>query len=87
MLGSKIRKIKVSDNEVSRFCGRYPEVRTSHVYVSLRVTALKAEEKEATKKITKAMQELKKGTSFEKSSSKALRRLCHLPQVEILATR
>lgn len=70
VLGDRIRSIKVRDAEVARFCKRYPEIRTSHVYVALRATALKAEEKEAMQKITKAMQELKEGSSFEKVVAK-----------------
>ena len=70
VLGDRIKRIRVTDREVGRFCKRYPEIRTSHVYVPLRVTALKAEEREATGKITKAMKELQKGTSFEKVVAK-----------------
>ena len=70
VLGDKIKKIRVSDAEVERFCTRYPEIRTSHVYVPLRVTALKSEEERATKKIMAALADLKKGISFEKVVAK-----------------
>src|SRR5262249_49604444 len=64
-LSPKFDTIKVSDDEVKRFCKRYPKVRTSHVYVPLRVAPLKAEEDAANQKIKEAMEELKKGTAFE----------------------
>ena len=64
-LAEKFKKIEVDEKEVKQYCKRYPEIKTSHVYVPLRVTPLKAEQEEASKKIAAAMDELKKGTAFE----------------------
>lgn len=64
-LSDEFKKIKVSDKDVENFCKSYPEVRTSHVYVPLRVSPLEAEEKSAREKINSALADLKKGKSFE----------------------
>lgn len=63
-------KIKVDEKEVRQYCKQYPELRTSHVYVPLRLSPLKVEEEAAEKKIQEAMAELNKGTAFEEVVAK-----------------
>ncbi len=65
-LSGKFKKIKVSDKDVANFCKSYPEVRTRHIYVPLRMNPLESEEKAARKKIAAALSELKKGKDFVK---------------------
>ena len=64
-LAKKFKSIEVPDAEVKSYCKKYPEIRTSHVYVPLPTAALKATETEAYAKINAAKEELKKGKSFE----------------------
>ncbi len=64
-LSNKFKKIKVRDKDVQNFCKSYPEVRTSHVYVPLRMNPLKSEEKKARETIKKALVDLKSGKDFE----------------------
>lgn len=64
-LADKFKKIDVDEKEVKAYCKRYPEIKTSHVYVPLRVSPLKSEQEEAAKKANLALEELKKGTAFE----------------------
>jgi parvulin-like peptidyl-prolyl isomerase len=64
-LSERFGKIEVEEKDVKQYCKRYPELKTSHVYVPVKISPLKAELEAATKKINEAMAELKKGTSFE----------------------
>lgn len=64
-LSDKFKKIKVSDKDVQNFCKSYPEIRTSHVYVPLRMNPLKSEETKARETIDKALADLKSGKDFE----------------------
>lgn len=70
VLTSEFEKIKVEEKDVRQYCKQYPEVRTSHVYVPLRVSPLKAEEATARKKINDALAELNQGKSFEQVVAK-----------------
>ena len=66
VLSKRFKKIEVKDSDVSMWCKKFPEVRTSHVYIPLRVDALESEKKEAFKKAGDALASLKNGTAFEK---------------------
>lgn len=50
-LTKKIEKISVSDSDAKRFLKKNPEIRTSHILVTVSPKATKKEEKEALKKI------------------------------------
>ena len=66
-LSDKFKKaVNVTEEEARDFCNRYPEIRTSHIYIPLKQTALKAEEEKAYQKIRAAEKELNSGTAFEK---------------------
>lgn len=58
--------VDISESEARDYCRRNPAVRFSHVFVSLKPAALKAEQDAANKKIQAAQADLAKGTPFEK---------------------
>ena len=62
--------VDVSEREARDFCKKYPEVRTSHIYVPLKTAALKSEETAAYKKIKEAQAALAGGKKFEEVVAK-----------------
>jgi hypothetical protein len=59
--------VDVSEKEARDYCRRNPAVRFSHIYIPLKPTALKSEEKEAYAKIKKAQDALAHGMAFDKA--------------------
>lgn len=57
--------VDISEKEAKDFCKSNPELRTSHVYVPLKIAALTSEEEEAYKKAKEAMAALNSGKKFE----------------------
>jgi parvulin-like peptidyl-prolyl isomerase len=57
--------VDVTEQEARSYCQKNPEIRTSHVYVPLKIAALKAEEEAAYKKIHEAEKALANGKKFE----------------------
>ncbi len=70
VLGKRINNIQVSDKEVLSFCKRFPELRTSHIYIPLTITPLSVEKREARKKASQALRNIKSGMSFKDAVSK-----------------
>ena len=60
-LASKFDAIQVSDKDLESYYDKNPEIRTSHVFVHVRIDANKAQEKAALEKIKAAEAALKKG--------------------------
>lgn len=70
-LSDKFNKVvDVTEKDARDFCKRNPAIRTSHIYVSLKPTSLKAEEAAAQKKIREALAALSKGEKFEQVVAK-----------------
>lgn len=65
-LSEKFKKaVDVSDQDARDYCRHNPEIRTSHIYVPLKLTSLKADEEAAYKKIREAQAALQQGKKFE----------------------
>lgn len=62
--------VNVSDSEAKDYCKKNPPVRISHIFVPLKIAALKTEEAAAQKKMQSLQAELAKGTAFEKVVAK-----------------
>jgi peptidyl-prolyl cis-trans isomerase C len=66
-LSDKFKSVaNVSEDEARSYCKKNPEVHTSHVYVMLRPSHTKAEEREAYAKINAAEKALASGKAFDK---------------------
>lgn len=60
-LAAQFDSIQVTDKELEKYYSQNPEIRTSHVFVQLRMDANKAQEKAALDRIKSAEAALKKG--------------------------
>lgn len=58
-LGKDIEKINVTDDDAKAYYAKFPEIRTSHIYVTLRSNASPQEVKVATEKMKKIQAHLK----------------------------
>lgn len=67
-VGSKLNDVKISDKEVADYYKKNPEIRTSHIFVQVRVDANQAQEKAAYERIKKIKEildeQLKNGKTF-----------------------
>lgn len=70
-LGKDVEKIHISDEEAKSYYDKYPEIRTSHIFVALRSNASTAEVKTATDKMKAIQNHLKdESTSFAEVAQK-----------------
>ena len=58
-LGKEIEKITISDDDAKSYYSKFPEIRTSHIFVGLRANASPAEVKSANEKMSKIKLALK----------------------------
>jgi parvulin-like peptidyl-prolyl isomerase len=63
-LGKELEKITVSDDEAKSYYRKNPEVRTSHIFVTLGPDATAEQEAAARKRMTAIQEALKQGASF-----------------------
>ena len=67
-LSSKFDAIQVSDDEVESYYKKYPEVRTSHIFVQLRFDATQAQTRAALEKIKRIQSILNEATKSGKKT-------------------
>ncbi len=71
-LSKEVEKINVTDEEAKSYYSKYPEIRTSHIFVAVRPDATAEEDKAAKTRITKILSDdLKAGASFAEVAQKS----------------
>jgi peptidyl-prolyl cis-trans isomerase C/peptidyl-prolyl cis-trans isomerase D len=70
-LGVELEKITLSDAEAKNWYEKYPEIRTSHIFIALPPYASNEDEQKASKKLSEILSEVKSGkVSFAEAAQK-----------------